>query len=143
MSARPASETMSFHTASETTSLGLPNYVQDFPWLKHIHPDALANFKLAHIIGLYFPEVAAIPSVFQVTSSGLVESFGLAEPQLDSVVSISFLSLNLSDDTGAGLNYSYRNHSAVVPKYLGHSDFLAKKASDHAEHLCPVACVII
>ena len=91
MSARPSGESVTLHDASESASLGLPNYVQDLAGFEDVHADLLADLKLAYVIDLDFPEVAAIPTVFQMAGSGLVEPFGLAEAQLDCFVSIPSL----------------------------------------------------
>jgi hypothetical protein len=134
---------VALHDASESAPLGLPNYFQDVAGLEDVNADLLANFKLAYVIDLDFPKVAAIPLVFQVPGPGLVEAFSLAEAQLDCLVSIPLLGLDLSHNARSGFNHSDRNDSAVVPKHLSHSNFFPQKTLYHLEYPRSVGCVII
>ena len=63
------------------------------------------------------------PRTKSLRGPGFVEAFGLSEAQLHRLVAIGFHGLDLGHHAGPRLYDGYRDHSPVLTKHLGHSDF--------------------
>jgi hypothetical protein len=96
----------------------------------------LAHLKFAQVVGLDLSQMADQAGVFQVTFHRLVQFPGFAEAQLHRFVAVGLLSLDLSNNAGAGLNYRDWHHAAIFLKDLTHANFSAQEPPDHNLHLC-------
>ena len=128
-----AAEPMTLHGSCKATPFGSSNDVDLFAFRKNVYSHCLSYGELRRVVRLDFPQVAAGAARPEVPLHWLVRPFPFVKTQLHGFITISALGFDLGDHAGTRLNERYRDNDSVLPEYLCHSYFLAKKSAKHIQ----------
>ena len=120
-------EAVTLHNTCETLTLGLANDVYLLTGLEHLNGQFLTEGILSSVCGAQFDEVTtgSNTGLLEVTSQrlGNLARIDGTETDLHSVVAVSFLVTDLSNNVRIGLDDGHRHNFAVLVPDLSHAKF--------------------